>query len=279
MEKITVIRNKVCNCSREQMPRPGESGYMLLAVVFMVAILTLSLSVAVPRIIQEIQRDKELECMHRGQQYVRALRLYYRRTGNYPTDVSQLENTNNIRFLRKRYLDPITNREWKLVYQGDVKPEILMQTGFFGGPAVSASSGQMPAGVIAGLAGGTPSATSGFGGNGGVSQLLNPATGQPASGPGPSGSQAVPDSLGNSTDGTTGTASTLSGTRRIVGVSGTSSRKSIRIYKKQTHYNDWQFVYDPASDGIMGGGQPGLNGPSLPASPAAPLPGPPPTKQ
>lgn len=239
---------------------------MLVAVVFVVAILTLSLSVAVPRIVQEIQRDKELECMQRGQQYMRAIRLYYRRTGNYPTDVSQLENTNNERFLRKRYLDPITKSEWKLVYQGDVKPEILAQTGFFGSPALPVSPGPMPSGVVAGLAGGLPPANSGFGGNGGVSQLLNPATGQPANAPAPSGSQTVQETQEYSIDGTTGTANTFSGTRRIVGVSSSSARKSIRVYKKQTHYNDWQFVYNPASDGIIGGGQPALNGPALPAS-------------
>jgi hypothetical protein len=34
----------------------------------------------------------------------------------------------------------------------------------------------------------------------------------------------------------------------MVGVASTSKEKSIRIFNKKDHYNQWQFIYDPSSD-------------------------------
>src|SRR6202000_2791090 len=86
----------------------GEDGYLLLTVLVLVFLMLLALSVAAPRVAKEIQRDKERETLQRGLQYRRAIQLYYKKFGSYPTDVKQLENTNEIRFLRKRYTDPMT---------------------------------------------------------------------------------------------------------------------------------------------------------------------------
>jgi type II secretory pathway pseudopilin PulG len=233
--------------------RNAERGFTLIGAVLLVALFTISLSVAVPQVIQEIRRDKELEAIHRGQQYARAIRLFYRRTGSFPTDISQLENTNNIRYLRKQYLDPITNHPWKLVYQGEVKPEIL-QTGFFGSSSRVQVASSIPAGVIPGLASGVPG--SGYGGNGGITHFLNPRNGQPDNQLNSSGVQSSADSAGNGTGATAGAEGSTVRRGRIVGVSSISTEASIRIYKKQTHYNDWQFIYDPIFDGIVGGGQP-----------------------
>ena len=78
-----------------------EDGYILLAVLILVFFLLLSLSIAAPRVAKEIQRDKEQEAVERGLQYQRAIKLYYKKFGSYPTDVKQLEKTNDIRFLRR----------------------------------------------------------------------------------------------------------------------------------------------------------------------------------
>ena len=107
--------------SSPQSPRqpPKQSGYILLAVLFLVALVLLSLAVAAPRIAKSIQRDRELELIHRGEQYKRAIKLYYRKFGSYPSSIEQLENTNNIRFLRKRYTDPMTGKDdWKIIHFG-----------------------------------------------------------------------------------------------------------------------------------------------------------------
>ena len=40
---------------------------------------------------------------------------------HYPTSIDAHENSNNMRFLRKRYKDPITGKEFKLLYYGDLE--------------------------------------------------------------------------------------------------------------------------------------------------------------
>src|SRR5438874_8287534 len=90
--------------SRRQM----EAGYLLLALLIMAAIMVIAAAAVAPRVAQEIRRQREEELIHRGTQYARAIRRYYKKFGRYPTSLDQLENTNNVRFLRKRYTDPIT---------------------------------------------------------------------------------------------------------------------------------------------------------------------------
>jgi hypothetical protein len=34
----------------------------------------------------------------------------------------------------------------------------------------------------------------------------------------------------------------------IIGVASTSKDKSIREFNKKSHYNQWQFIYDPSTD-------------------------------
>src|ERR1035441_4332600 len=92
-------------------PQPSEEGYMLVAVIFLVALLTISLAVALPRISKEIQRDREVETMHRGKQYIRGIRMYYKKFGAYPPNVDALvKGTNNIRFQigRAHVCTPVT---------------------------------------------------------------------------------------------------------------------------------------------------------------------------
>ena len=86
--------------------RPGEDGYILVAVIFMLAILIIAMAVAVPRVREEIQRDRELETMQRGKQYIRGIKMYYKKFNAYPPNVDALVKTNEIRFLRKRYTRP-----------------------------------------------------------------------------------------------------------------------------------------------------------------------------
>ena len=57
---------------------------------------------------RSILRDREVEMIHRGVQYARAVASTTKRIGRYPTSIEQLENTNKIRYLRKRYKDPMS---------------------------------------------------------------------------------------------------------------------------------------------------------------------------
>ena len=104
---------------------------MLLAVVVMVALLLIALSVAAPVVARQLQREKEIESQHRMNEYVRAIQLYQRKfPGQYPPSIKALENTNNIRFLRQVYVDPLTGKaDYKLIHLGEQKTKIHV---FFG---------------------------------------------------------------------------------------------------------------------------------------------------
>src|ERR1700685_1002838 len=112
---------------------PSEQGYVLLAAIFFMALLVLSLAIAAPSVAKSIQRDRDLETYHRGMQYRRAVQLYYRKFHAYPPNTDALVKTNDIRFLRQKYVDPITNKvDWKPVLFGQNKTPTAM--GFFGQP-------------------------------------------------------------------------------------------------------------------------------------------------
>src|SRR5262245_10637904 len=86
----------------------GQRGYMLLSVMLLITLMIVAMAVEAPRIVQQIKREKEEELIHRGQEYASAIKKFYHKNGTYPVSLEQLENTNNIRFLRKRYKDPFT---------------------------------------------------------------------------------------------------------------------------------------------------------------------------
>ena len=69
----------------------------------------------------DIKRDREEEMIHRGVQYSRAIRAYYKKFSRYPAKIEDLENTNQMRFLRKRYKDPLTGKDFKLLHYGEAK--------------------------------------------------------------------------------------------------------------------------------------------------------------
>jgi type II secretory pathway pseudopilin PulG len=258
----------------------GESGYILLGVLILLALFVIAMAVAVPRMAASIQRDREVETMQRGKQYIRAIQLYYRKFNAYPPSIDALVKTNEIRFLRKRYLDPITGKDdWKTIQYCQNKAPIAM--GFFGQP-LGATSGCGP------LAGTGPSGGNGI--NGGSSlfpgqdqngQTNQPGTGQqgvgqPGSQPGfgqqPGGSQAAGGSTDPNGNGSTGMfgdnpngGGQTFGGGGIIGVSPASDKKSTLIYKKKDHYNQWEFTYSPLMDQQMMMG--GNNGAGIGQSP------------
>jgi len=257
--------------------KPSEDGYMLIAVMFMLAIFTIALAVAVPRMARQIQRDRELETVNRAKQYVRAVKMYYKKFGAYPPNLDALVQTNQIRFLRKKYVDPTTGKdEWKIIHFGQNKTQT---TGFFGQPLAGASiAGAGPSGGN-GLNG--TSATDGtLGANGapgtggffstntpgavpGSTGDTSTSSGTSAAGPtgttNPSGA-TDPNAPGGSSSGTGQTGQTFGGLG-IIGVSPGSPKESIPVVKKKNHYNEWEFFYDPLVEQMMaGGGNLGNNG-------------------
>jgi type II secretory pathway pseudopilin PulG len=263
----------------------SESGYILLAVLFMVVLILIALAVAAPRIAADIQRDREDELIHRGKQYTRAIKLYYKKFGRYPASIDQLESTNNIRFLRKRYIDPMTGKDdWKIIHFGEAHVKAM---GLFGQPIQNAgTAGSSVLGGTAGLTSNPLGNTSSFGGTssiGGSTSTSSTTSSSSSTGTDSSGtsgttgtSTSTPGStspLGSSTGTSSGTnpfgsGPTLGGAP-MVGVVSKNTKASIKEYKQQKHYNEWEFVYDPVEDltssvSLFGGGSGGagnLNGP------------------
>jgi type II secretory pathway pseudopilin PulG len=240
--------------------RPSEEGYILIAVMFMLAILVLSLAVAAPKIAKEIQRDREVETMHRGKQYARAVRLYYKKFGAYPPNVDALVKTSDIRFLRKKYVDPTTGKdEWKIIRVGQNKTQTL---GFFGQPIGGSTVAGTGPGGGNGIGG-----TSTAGGAGSSSAIgsatdpntpANPADTSAGATGAPGGTQ---DAGGNPANGSgTGLSGPTFGGAGIMGFSPNSPKQSILVYKKKNHYNEWEFTYDPLADQAMQGGNTGAVG-------------------
>src|SRR3984893_10198954 len=99
-----------------------ERGYALMMVVFFTALLLVATMVAAPRILLEGKREKEKEMIWPGHQYVRGVKLYYRKMGRFPTSIDDLTKpkTGSLRFMRQAYKDPMNAEDgsWRLIYVG-----------------------------------------------------------------------------------------------------------------------------------------------------------------
>jgi type II secretory pathway pseudopilin PulG len=96
-----------------------EAGFMLVFVILLAALMLIALAAAAPVVAKDLRRDKEVESAHRANEYVRAIRLYYKKFKTYPPSIEALENTNNVRFLRKQYVDPLTGKaDWRIIHVG-----------------------------------------------------------------------------------------------------------------------------------------------------------------
>src|SRR6202142_2955821 len=116
--------------------RRSERGYILLILMLFVALLAIAAGALAPSVVFRARRDREEEMIHRGVQYSRAIRRYVKKTGRYPSRLEELENTNNIRFLRKRYKDPVTGKDFKLLHLGEV--QMSFGAGLGGGAGLNA---------------------------------------------------------------------------------------------------------------------------------------------
>ena len=239
--------------------RKNQGGYVLLGLLFALTILIIAMAAEAPRVTTALRRTKENELIRRGQQYSLAIRRFYKKFGRYPSNIDQLENTNNIRFLRRRYLDPLTGKDdWAPIQFGQARPSL----GFFGQKVVT-TGGLSPSGP--GL--GPSTVGSGLGGSTSLGAGANSA----AANPGGSQGTTTSNASGSSPSSPTGTAGNpLSGDQlsnrtfgggAIVGFTVPSEKESLKEFQQKDHYNEWQFVYDPTLDptlrGAGGVGAPG----------------------
>src|SRR5438034_11248911 len=121
--------------------RRSEQGYILLMLMLFITLLAIGAAAVAPSIAFQVKRDREEEMIHRGVQYSRAIRRYVKKFGRYPTRIEELENTNNVRFLRRRYKDPITGKDFKLLHVGEV--QLMPGSGLAGAIPATAMPGAL----------------------------------------------------------------------------------------------------------------------------------------
>jgi type II secretory pathway pseudopilin PulG len=242
---------------------------MLLLLMLAVAVLTITMLGVARNYRRSIQRDREVEMIHRGEQYARAVRRFYKKNGRYPTTIEQLEQTNEIRYLRKRYKDPMSpDGEWKLVHITDIQlkstgglaPAGAAGTGTGTGAAAASAFGQTTAGSAFGTnsasqnslgASSSPSpdsSTNSAFSNTGTNSAFG-GTGSNASGIGTGANAAGADANNPAGLGGSGnSASPVLGGGPILGVVSKNKDQGIHSFGEKTKYNEWFFIYDPSQD-------------------------------
>jgi type II secretory pathway pseudopilin PulG len=237
-----------------------EAGLLLIGAVVMCALILIALAVAAPVVAKDLRRDKEVESEHRAEQYVRAIQLYQRacKCKSYPANMDALEKSTTVRFLRKRYVDPLTGKsDWRLIHN----PKTTIK-GFFG---------QDLGGLTAGLG-----SAAGMASPGGIGSTPGSSTTSTIGQTSALASGFSGASITTGTAGTPGTTGTTGGTDNNVGMFGDSSDggviygvgtsksgDSILTPNQQSTYETWEFWYDPrvellkATVNILGGGGPG----------------------
>ncbi len=240
--------HQVPNCKSQTHQR----GYMLITLMLAVALMAIAMLAVLPATRLQVQRDREEELRHRGTAYMRAIQHFYKKFSRYPMRVEELENTNNLHFLRKRYKDPVNRdpvtgkeRDFKFLNQQDITLN--------NGPVL----GQTPApGLPGGPGGGLPNAPGGLPGALGGLQSTGP-TAPPTAANGDSGGtpeNGAPNANGSSPGSSSDSASSSGlngatfGGGPILGVASTSKAKSVRVFFQKDHYNDWLFIYVPQAD-------------------------------
>lgn len=228
MREGTIINRK------SRRPRNGEGGYILVTLMLFVALMAMALVAVLPELTFQMKRDREEEMVHRGVQYSRAVRAYYRKLGGYPPSIDLLDSSNNLHFLRKRYKDPVTGEDFKFLHVTDVK------LSFAGGIAGGQTLGKSITGTLNSGSGTSTDANATSGSSDASTDKTQDSSQQ--SGNNDSTSKSPFTTVSGASAGQT------FGGGPIVGVASTSQKESIRIYNKKNHYNDWQFIYDPTSD-------------------------------
>lgn len=232
----------------------GQRGYVLLILLLFVALLSIGMLVAVERLELQVRRDREEELIHRGTQYSRAVGRFVKTLGRYPGSIEELENTNNVRYLRKRYKDPITGKDFRLLHLGDVdylsagtptvdaagtappQPQQALQGAVSKAPVVADGSALNTDSRSEKSESGDAGEQQGDPGGDGTSGPADPSESNP--------SEAAPrphlpwsDQLPLTVD-----------HRAILGVVSMSDRQTIREFHGQNRYNKWLFIYTPLND-------------------------------
>ena len=210
----------------------SQDGYAMAALLVAMSVMAVMMTVALPVWNTAAKREKEAELVFRGEQYARAIALYQRKFANaLPPSVDVLLND---RYLRKKYKDPITGKDFQLLSGASVQANAGVPGGQVQGrstPGMGTGAGQQ-AGQSRGATGGRSTFGSGAGSGG--------TSGGGSTGRGVSGATGAGGGFGLGAGVGFGVGGTVPG--GIMGVTSTSTEKSMRLYNGRGAYNEWTFV-------------------------------------
>lgn len=264
--------------------RQRDGGYLLLAIMLMMALMIIVATTAAPRVVQQIKRDREEEMIHRGTEYARAIKRFYKKNGRYPASLDELDK-GEIRYLRRRYEDPLTKEgKWKLLKYADIQMLLNGVAGSTG--ALGREGGTVTPGgaIVPGVPSPTPGAfslpqqrqnaqspgpiasvfptnsaqgydpeaapanTPGTDASQGDSQQLSTSSQQSVPANNPSGNVSNNQQSGTAVGQNGSGGNQTFGGGAIVGVASVNKDPTIRTYNKKKTYNEWQFIYNPMVD-------------------------------
>jgi type II secretory pathway pseudopilin PulG len=142
----------------ERRARP-DAGYAMAVLLAGIAIMGIVWTMVVPVWKQQVQREKEAELIFRAGQYARAVALYQRKYANaFPPNVEVLLRE---KFLRKKYKDPLTDREFRYLSPLELQAQPGLTTTTTPGPGPNNRNAAPPPNLP-----GPPSGSNALGPNG-----------------------------------------------------------------------------------------------------------------
>ncbi|MGC2418563.1 MAG: hypothetical protein WA434_12520, partial [Candidatus Acidiferrales bacterium] len=130
--------------------RSSEAGYAYIIALAIIVATIIGSQVVLENLITQSRREREAQTIWCGNQWARAIRLYYHKTGHYPQSIDDLETgVPDVHFLRasaiKDPMDP-DDGSWRFIYVnstgqiiGSVRYATLQQLAI-----MDLNNGQMP---------------------------------------------------------------------------------------------------------------------------------------
>jgi type II secretory pathway pseudopilin PulG len=265
------VRNNRLRRRNRRPARGDEAGYTLLLALFLAALMIIAAAVAVPNLITQDRRQKEELMIWRGQQYARAIGLYYRVTGHFPHDLEELEKgVNGIHVLRQVYNDPMSSDgSWRLIYVG-TGGQLVGSLCWHSLTEYQAAEMGVPLSAAPTAGSTSPGTTSATGSaTGGSMESESESNSQkPPTAPTCGMFGAGPSSALHPQIVTEG--GMIGG--NLIGVAGTVDASSIKNYMGAGNYRYWEFIWNPqeGSQTAPGATAPPLSGAPSPSNPASP---------
>jgi hypothetical protein len=233
--------------NRTTIRRNAQSGYALLMVIFMAALMIIAAAAIQTNVLTQGRREKEEELIWRGQQYARGVRLFFRKNNRFPRSMDDLVKPGvGVRYMRKAYKEPMNAADgsWRLLYVGPVGQIIGSVKANPGGSVFG--SGMMPgAAQTSGSAAAQGASASASGGAAGGTA---PAQGNPSGNATPTDA-ASSQASGSQASGLGSDSPIIGG--NIIGVASKVNRASIKVYDTGRNYREWEFIYNPSKDVTM----------------------------